>query len=114
MEQVQSAAEVGAELAARLARVGNFSALDHAREQLFYAQTTAELARARHTATAAREALTRLFGFAGLENAYTLPQRLPDLPASPNAPEQIESLALNRRLDLLIARSESEAGRPRI
>ncbi len=46
-EQVKEAAEASAELARRMAAAGNFSKLDHAREQLFYAEATAQLARAR-------------------------------------------------------------------
>src|SRR5688572_11306163 len=50
-EQVKDAAEASAELARRMAATGNFSKLDHAREQVFYAEATAQLARARQTAT---------------------------------------------------------------
>src|SRR5690606_25924398 len=37
MEQVRSAAEASAQLATEMAKVGNFSKLDQAREQAFYA-----------------------------------------------------------------------------
>jgi outer membrane protein TolC len=37
MEKVKQAAEAGAELARRMAQVGNFNKLQHAREQVFYA-----------------------------------------------------------------------------
>ena len=49
----KEAAEASAELARRMAAAGNFSKLDHAREQVFYAEATAQLARAR-TARAGR------------------------------------------------------------
>ena len=52
MEQVKEAAEASAELARRMAAAGNFSKLDHAREQLFYAETTAQLARVRQARSA--------------------------------------------------------------
>ena len=51
MAQVKESAEASAELARRMAAVGNFPKLDQAREQAFYAETTAQLARARHNAT---------------------------------------------------------------
>lgn len=66
MEQVQGAADAGAEMSQRLARVGNVSKLDQAREQVFFADATAQVARARHNATAAREQLTRLLGLWGV------------------------------------------------
>ncbi|HKX39495.1 MAG TPA: TolC family protein, partial [Burkholderiales bacterium] len=60
MVQVKDSAEASAELARRMAAVGNWSKLNQAREQAFYAETTAQLARARQDAVAARERLTRL------------------------------------------------------
>jgi outer membrane protein TolC len=52
--QVKEAAEASAELARRMAAVGNFSKLDQAREQAFYAEATAQLARAQQAERAAR------------------------------------------------------------
>ena len=66
-EQVRQAAEASAELARRMAAAGNFSKLDHAREQVFYAEATAQLARARQSAVSERERLTRLLGLWGEE-----------------------------------------------
>jgi multidrug efflux system outer membrane protein len=45
MRDVKDAAEAGAELARRMARVGNLSRLNQAREQSFLAEATAQLAR---------------------------------------------------------------------
>jgi len=108
-EQVREAAQASAELAQRMAKVGNLSALDSAREQAFSAEATAQLARARHNATAAREGLTRLMGLWGEHTAFTLPERLPDLPAAPRESGNIESLAIQKRLDVQLARLETEA-----
>ncbi|OAI67745.1 RND transporter, partial [Ralstonia solanacearum] len=47
-DQVNDAAQAGAELAARMARAGNFSKLDHLREQAFYADAAAGQARTRN------------------------------------------------------------------
>jgi len=80
MEQVKTAAEAGAELAARMARAGNWSTLNQAREQVFYAEATAQLARARQTSVAARERLTRLMGLWADDVKFQLPERLPDYP----------------------------------
>lgn len=108
-EQVREAAQAGAELAQRMARVGNLSALDGAREQAFSAEASAQLARARHNATAAREQLVRLMGVWGAHTAFTLPERLPELPAAPREAANIESLAMEQRLDVRLARLETAA-----
>lgn len=108
-EQVAVAAEAGAELAQRLARVGNWSKLDQAREQVFHAHAIAQLARARHQATAAREQLTRLLGLWGDMAAFKLPDRLPDLPGKPKQVADLESQAMLQRLDVQMARRDAEA-----
>ena len=108
-EQVQQAAEASAELARRMAAAGNFSKLDQAREQVFYAEATAQLARARQMALADRERLTRLLGLWGEAIGYTLPERLPDPPQSPREIEAIETRALEQRLDVKSAMQEAEA-----
>jgi outer membrane protein TolC len=108
-QQVASAAEAGAELALRLARVGNWSKLDQAREQVFHADATTQLARTRHNATAAREQLSRLLGLWGADLGYTLPERLPDLPAQPQEAINSEAQAMSQRLDVQVARRDAEA-----
>ena len=109
MEQVQSAADAGAELARRMTKVGNWSKLDQAREQVFYADATAQVARARHQATATREQLTRLLGLWGANSAFTLPARLPDLPNAPVDVAQAESQAMSQRLDIQMAKRDVDA-----
>lgn len=108
-EQVREAAQASAELAQRMARVGNLSALDGAREQAFSAEATAQLARARHNANATREQLARLMGVWGPHTAFRLPERLPELPAAPRDAANIESLAMQQRLDVRLAKLETEA-----
>jgi outer membrane protein TolC len=108
-QQVHEAAQASSELARRMAQVGNLSALDQAREQAFSAEAAAQLARARHSATAARERLARLLGVWGEHTAFTLPERLPDLPAAPREAGNIEALAMQQRLDLRLARLQAES-----
>lgn len=107
--QVHEAAQAGAELAQRMARVGNLSALDSAREQAFSAEAAAQLARARHNAAAAREQLARLMGVWGAQAGFQLPDRLPELPAKPREAANIESLAMQQRLDVRLAKLDAEA-----
>ncbi len=82
MLQVRRSAEASAELARRMQQVGNFSKLQRAREQAFYADATLNLARAEQAQRSAREQPTRLLGVWGEQAAFQLPARLPDLPSS--------------------------------
>lgn len=106
--QVKQAAEASAELARRMAAAGNFSKLDHAREQVFYAEATAQLARARQNAVAARETLTRQMGLWGEDTRFRIPARLPDLPQSPREAGELETQAIKTRLDVQGALQEAE------
>lgn len=98
--QVVDAAEAGAELARRMAAAGNFNRLQQAREQGFYAEAALNHARALQAEAAARERLVRLLGLWGDQLAFTLPERLPDLPAAPREQPDIERQALAQRLDV--------------
>lgn len=110
MEDVKVAAEASAELAERMAAVGNFSRLDRMREQAFYAEATAQLARARQSAVSERERLVRLLGLWGEEaRQVQLPERMPDLPAAARELPHAEQLAMEQRLDLQAARRAAEA-----
>lgn len=108
-EQVKASAEASAELARRMQSVGNYSKLQRAREQAFYAEATAQLARARHNAVVAREALVRILGLdAGQAARLVLPERFPDLPAAPLDEAATGRTALEQRLDVRLARAELE------
>ena len=109
MEQVRTAAEASAELATRMAKVGNWSKLDQAREQAFYAETIAHVARARQNEVATREQLTRLLGLWGKDTAFSLPDRLPDLPKGVTEIMNLEAQAMGQRLDVQIAKRDAEA-----
>jgi outer membrane protein TolC len=104
--QVLDAAQASAELARRMARVGNFNALRQAREQSFYAEAALQHARAEQQRRATRERLARTLGLWGEQTAFRLPERLPDLPAQPRDLPQIESMAIAQRLDLRSAREQ--------
>ena len=109
MEQVRRAAEAGAELGRRMAQVGNWSKLQQAREQSFYADAALNLARADQAQTAAREKLTRLMGLWGAPAQFKLPPRLPDLPKAAKDLPEVERMALEQRLDLQAAKLDAEA-----
>ena len=105
-EEAMTATQAGAELAKRMADVGNFSRLRQQREQLLYAESTAELARTRQNATRERERLTRLLGLSGVQRHFTLPKRLPDLPANPIPEGNVVQQAMDSRLDMRMAKTE--------
>ena len=103
---MQEAASIGAELARRIQLVGNSSKLQAARQQLWYAQATVQLAQARDEAQSAREALVRALGLDSVQaQALRLAARLPDLPAAPKAYDQTMEQAWQTRLDLRMARA---------
>ena len=108
-EQVKQAAEASAELARRMQSVGNFSKLQRAREQAFYADATAQLARAQQATLAAREALVRVLGLdAGQAARLSLLPRLPELPGAPRDGTDLQARAMEQRLDVRAARREAE------
>ena len=108
-QQVAASAQAGAELAERMRKAGNWSALDQAREQAYHAQAVADVTHAQKAAVSAREKLTRLLGLSGEQaSSYRLPDHLPDLPAAPRELADIEQLAVNERLDIQAARLDTE------
>lgn len=107
--QVKEAADVSNDLAKRMVLAGNFSKLAQMREQAFYADATSGLARAQHDALAARERLTRLLGLSGEQVNFKLPERLPELPKAPVEPKDAEQTALDKRLDVLMAKRAMES-----
>jgi len=107
--EAQTAARTAAQLAKRLGEAGTLNKLDQAREQVFFADITAELASARRRADGERERLVRALGLWGKELNFRLARKLPALPARPRALPAIEAEAVKRRVDLQIARIEVEA-----
>ena len=107
MEQVRVATDASAELAQRMVKAGNWSKLDQARQKTFSAEATAQVGRARHAATATREALTRLLGLSGSDITFQLPERLPDLPDAVADEADLEAKALQNRLDIRVAKQDA-------
>jgi outer membrane protein TolC len=107
--QVKDAAEAAAQLAQRMQQAGNFSKLDYAREQAFYAEAVVLLARSQQLAVSAREKLTRSMGVWGSAIEYTLPERLPDLPNTRPELTDLESFAMQNRLDIQAAKMQTQS-----
>ena len=107
MADAKLAAEAGGELARRMARVGNWSRLEQAREQVFLADAATQLAKAQQAAFSEREKLIRLMGLWGAQTEFKLVERLPDIPKAPQAIHNIEERALRERLDVRSSVAES-------
>jgi outer membrane protein TolC len=108
LTELQSAAEAATKLAARLGETGAMNKLDQAREQVFYADLTAQLATARQREASEREALIRAMGLSGANLDFKLPNALPAVPPRVQTLAGIEVDAVARRVDLQIARIELE------
>jgi outer membrane protein TolC len=106
LTDAKSTAETAAQLATKLGQTGSMNKLDQAREQVFYAETTADLATARQEAATSRERLVRLMGLWGGDLDFRLPGQLPSLPRRPRTLPFIEVDAVGHRIDLQIARLE--------
>lgn len=106
LTEAKSTAQSTAELAKKLGQTGSLNKLDQAREQVFYAETTADLATIRQEATSCSERLIRLLGLWDGEIGIRLPQKLPVLPHRPLSLPRIEVDAIEHRIDLQIARIE--------
>lgn len=107
-QQVMQSAEAAAELARRMHAQGNWSKLEQAREQSFYADAALDFAHARDLQMQSREHLSRLLGL-GDSARFRLPQRLPDLPQAETELLQVEQQAFSQRLDLQARKLELQA-----
>jgi outer membrane protein TolC len=107
--EAQSAAQAAADLSKQLGQTGAINKLDQARNQVFYAELTAQLGQARQRVESTRERLIRLMGLWGDDLAFRLPADLPALPSRPRVMEAVEVEAVRLRLDLEIARLDLEA-----
>ncbi len=103
---VADATERTAEAALRMHQAGNLKSLDLASEQASHAQAKIELAKANSEAVQSREKLNKLMGAFGAQTNWAVAPRLPDLPGSQLSTSQLESRAIEQRLDLAAARQQ--------
>jgi len=106
LTDAKATAESTAQLAKKLGETGGMNKLDQAREQVFYAEITADLASARQNAASSRERLARLLGLWDGDLGFRIPGKLPVLPKRPQDAPSIEVAAVGHRVDLQIARIE--------
>ncbi|MCV9997455.1 TolC family protein [Pararhizobium sp. YC-54] len=104
LNQAQVAADAASELAKKIGEAGSLTKGGQAREHVFYAEITGQTAKARLEARLAKEELTRLMGLWGPDTDYTIPNSLPQLPKALVKRDLIEAEALQRRIDLQMAK----------
>jgi hypothetical protein len=109
-KQVYEAAQLSSDLARRMQAVGNFTKLQRARQQAFYADAVNQLATAQHTSLATKEELIRLLGLTQEQaKNLQLPNQLPVLPKLPRSPQEVSLLASQNRLDVQLAQAQLAA-----
>lgn len=104
LNQALAAADAASELAQKIGEAGSLTKGGQAREHVFYAELTGQTAKARLEARLAKEELTRLMGLWASDVDYQIPNRLPQLPKGLVKQDLIEAEALQRRVDLQIAK----------
>src|SRR5213594_3835220 len=103
---VAEATERWAETALKMKEAGNLRNLDLANEKATHAQAKIELAKAQSEAVQSREKLNKLMGAFGAQTNWTVASRLPELPGGEVSTSQLESRAIQQRLDLAAARQQ--------
>jgi outer membrane protein TolC len=109
LSAAKASAASSASLSESLTETGAVSKLDHARRQVFATEMEAQVTAARQQEAAAEERLTRLLGLWGTDLARLLPNALPALPSHARGLGAVEQEAMDRRVDLAVARLEVEA-----
>lgn len=109
LNQAKATADSASELAKKLGEAGSLTKADQAREHVFYAELAGETAKARLEAKLAKEELIRLMGLYGTDIDFQVPNRLPALPKALIKRDDIEAEAIQKRMDLQLARLELEA-----
>lgn len=108
LNEARRSAEASADLAKALGQSGAMNKLDQSREFAFYAEISGLLADARVQEKVEHERLARLMGLWDQGSSYTLPTRLPTLPAKLTSSSLIEAHAMEKRVDLRLARTNLE------
>lgn len=98
--------EAVADIAKRQHDAGNIPDLELQNQQTAYAQSRLDLARARAQVRADRERLNRLLGLWGTQTAWQIVDPLAALPDKELPLENLETIAVSRRLDLAAARGD--------
>ncbi len=96
------------EIVKRQHQAGNVTDLDVATEHSVYIKAKLDLAQAEADALQDREKLNQLMGLWGKDMLWKIPPRLPELPSEEIPLEDLEALAVTRRIELDASRKEIE------
>ena len=107
-QRVLEQAEASQELAKRQFEAGNINELDYTNEKSLYQDTKLEYLKAEAELTLKKENLNRLMGFGGDNLSWEIKEELQEIQASDPSYEELLSLGMAKRLDLLIARKNVE------
>jgi cobalt-zinc-cadmium efflux system outer membrane protein len=108
-KQVFAGHEAAAVFARRLHEAGNITELARAQEQSVFEEARLELEQAEVAAVSARERLNTAMGLWGRDLRWTTAPKLPELPAQELDLPSLEQRALERSLDLEIAKQRYTA-----
>lgn len=108
-KRVLEQAGASQELAKRQFEAGNISELMYANEQSVYNDSKLEFLRAEAGLKQKKENLNRLLGFGGENAAWEIKEDLMEIQAEEPSLDELLSLGMSKRLDLLIARKNVEA-----
>ena len=109
LNSAKANAQASAELASKLTETGAVNKLDQARRQVLASELEAQATVAKLKANAAEERLTTLMGLWGPNVTALLPSTLPPVRAKSRSLASVEQEAMDKRVDLDIARLEAEA-----
>jgi cobalt-zinc-cadmium efflux system outer membrane protein len=98
-----------ADFAQRQYDAGNINELELHNQQAPSMQSHLDLMKARAGVQGGRERLNRLLGLSGEQINWQIADELPSLPASEPPLENLESLAVNQRLDLAAMRRQADS-----
>ena len=107
-QRVLEQAEASQELAKRQFEAGNISELMKANEQSLRNDTKLETLKAEADLKLRKENLNRLMGFGGEEESWEIKDELQEIQVSDPSLEELFSLGMSKRVDLLIARKNVE------
>lgn len=106
---IEGAARASAELAQHQYDAGNMNDLALRSELALASQTRLDLARSENDAAVSREQLNKLMGLWGKRTAWRTVPSLPILPKTEVPLERLESIAIEKRLDVGAARRAAQA-----
>lgn len=105
-QQVIKASQASYTIAKNLRAAGNITELDLSSERALYEQSKLNLRSAEVSTLMTRERLNMLMGLWGKQTEWKVNDRLPDLPTKDPEPQSLEARAIERSLDLAVARQE--------